>query len=537
MQSATPTTTPRRSTRKEAERALAESFSTFPRFCGLLELTDKTGARVPFRLNRTQRDYVRNRTSRDVVLKGRQVGLTTVILALMLYRFLTVPGARVVIVCQAMVGDSSSRAISDTLEMMIQSLERRGVKFDFETRSTKHWKINGRDATLSIIEAGASKMAAEKKGRSQKITHLHLTECAYYEYAEETLRAILKCVPAEEYGSEIIYECTANGAHGEFYEQCESARRGENGYAFHFFPWYQHDEYQARIAPGEVVEPKSARQRLLVETHGITKEQLKWWQLQVALDKSGGEDHINQEYPSDPDTCFLVSGRGFFDASRIGAMLASARQPTHMNEIREAGIAQMRDGRAEVPAIRVWHVAVPGEDYVVACDTSEGVGGSAAGAVVLERRSGRHMATLWAQIPPWELARFAVALCKKFNNALLVVERNNHGHTVLRAAAAEQKYKRIFCDRDERPGWLNNAVTRAPALDTLEEAIRAVYFATNDVYLLREMRTFVVDDKGKAKGAKGARDDLVMMLAIGYDVLCRALKKKRGGWIDELPPA
>jgi hypothetical protein len=47
----------------------------------------------------------------------------------------------------------------------------------------------------------------------------------------------------------------------------------------------------------------------------------------------------------------------------------------------------------------------------------------------------------------------------------------------------------------------------------------------------------VVDDKGKAKGAKGARDDLVMMLAIGYDVLCRSVKKKRSGWIDELPPA
>src|ERR1700722_8919050 len=91
----------------EIERYIKRAFRTFEGFCGLLEILDKRGRRVPFRLNKTQRRYVANRSPRDVVLKSRQVGLTVVIMALMVYRFLTVPGAAVVIVCQAMKDNTS----------------------------------------------------------------------------------------------------------------------------------------------------------------------------------------------------------------------------------------------------------------------------------------------------------------------------------------------------------------------------------------------------------------------------------------------
>ena len=535
MQSAASTPTAR-PTPAEASSKLARAFRTFETFAGLLDVLDKRGRRVKFRLNQTQRAYVARRTSRDVILKSRQVGITLVVLALMLYRFLTVPGANVVIVCQAMEGDVSSKKQSRTIETMIQSLERLGVAIDFTTRTEKLWELKS-GATLQIIVAGASAAAAEKKGRSQTITHLHLTECAYWEYAESTLRALFPCVPGPETGSEIVMECTANGAVGPFYEHCEMARRGESEYAFHFFPWFTHEEYVVALEPGEVVAPRTERQHQLVEHHGVGQEQLKYWQTKVASER-GDEEYVNQEYPSDPDTCFLVAGRGFFDATKIGEMLAGANPPIRVQSIRGTGVVPMRDGRAEVPVLRVWHLPVEDETYVVSCDTSEGDGGSAGGAAVLERLTGRHMATLWGQFQPWTLARYAVPLARRYGNAELVVERNNHGLTVLRAAATEQGYRRIWIDRDGKPGWLNNGATRSPMLDTFDTAVRDGNFRTDDVYALREMRTFVVDPHGRPVHAKGARDDLVLTLAIGYDAICRPQTRRSGrSWIDDLPSA
>jgi hypothetical protein len=522
----------------DLRRAVLACFSDRAAFCGLLDIITKEGKRQKLVLSKAQKRSLRERALRLIVLKSRQIGQTTLEQALDVHHFITRSGSNTVVVCQSIEGHQPRSTISRRFEIMFEGLERLGVKLDFEQRSESRWVLrHGREpnSVLQIIEAGASKASAQKKGRVDTITRLHLTEMSVWEYADETINALLECVPAPETGSEVVSESTPFGASGKFYEQCQEALSGKSGYEIQFFPWFESAEYAVPLIAGENASPRTEREKALVELKGVTPEQLKWYHRKLA--EKGSQELVDQEYPSDPDTCFLVSGRSFFDAKRVAVMLAAARPPTRNIEVREAGIAQMRDGKAEVPAIRVWHEPVPREEYVVVCDTSEGTGGSASGALVLERRSARHMATLWAQIPPWGLARFAVALAKKFNGALLVVERNNHGHTVLRAAAAEQKYKRIFCDRDERPGWLTNAVTRAPSLDTLEEAVRAQYFTTNDVHLLREMRTFVVDDKGKAKGAKGARDDLVMMLAIGYDVLCRSVKKKRSGWIDELPPA
>lgn len=513
-------------------------FSDRAAFCGLLDIITKDGRREKFVLTLGQKRSLRGRSSRLIVLKPRQIGQTTLEQGLDVHHFITRPGSNTVVVCQSIEGHQPRSTISRRFEIMFAGLARVGLELEFEQRSETRWVLrHGKapNSVLQIVEAGASKASAQKKGRVDTITRLHLTEMSLWEYADETVNALLECVPAHETGSEVVNESTPFGASGKFFEQCQEALSGKSGYEIQFFPWYESAEYSVPLSPGEVVLPANEREKDLVERRGVKPEQLKWYHRKLA--EKGSQELMDQEYASDPDTCFLVSGRGFFDSKRVVAMLVGAKPPKFVNEIREAGITQMRDGKAEVPAIRVWHQAVPGEEYVVACDTSEGVGGSAAGAVVLERRSARHMATLWAQIPPWELARFAVALCRKFNNAVLVVERNNHGHTVLRAASAEQKYTRIFCDRDGRPGWLNTAAARAPALDTLEEAVRHRYFTTNDVHLLREMRTFVVDESGKAKGAKGARDDLVLMLAIGYDAICRSVRKKRSGWVDDLPPA
>ena len=218
---------------------------------------------------------------------------------------------------------------------------------------------------------------------------------------------------------------------------------------------------------------------------------------------------------------FLFSGRNFFDVERAAALTDAAAAPIATQIIREGGAVGQTVNNVEIPAIRVWHYPEPGRQYVIGVDVSEGTGGDAGAGIVLERGTGRHMATIWGQFRPWELGRVAAAVGRKYNGALVTVERNNHGHACLRALQAEHRYERIFADRDEKPGWLNTEVTRSPTLDTFEQAFRLKHFTTNDRFLLSEMRTFTVNDRGRAEAAKGSHDDLVMAAAIAWDVICR----------------
>ena len=56
--------------------------------------------------------------------------------------------------------------------------------------------------------------------------------------------------------------------------------------------------------------------------------------------------------------------------------------------------------------------------------------------MVFERGTGRHMATLWGMFRPGDFAAALATLAGRYNRGQVAVERNNHGHAVLRALAA-----------------------------------------------------------------------------------------------------
>lgn len=475
----------------------------FPGFCSLLEIVPKSGPRVPFVFNAVQRHYLAEKTLRDIILKGRQVGITTLEQARDIWFMLTRQGARVVATCQSITDHGPLQLLSKNYRVFFESLRKNGVDLSFHTEAAGRWAIAESDATLTIIEAGASEAAASKKGRAGTITRLHLTETAFYEYAEETLNALLECVPDEAQGTEIVSESTPNGASGTFFEQCESAKKGASGYAFHFLPWYLHrEEYRAALDPGEVIEPQTDRERYLVR-HGVDQEQIKWYRRKV---EDKGQDRTDQEYPSDPATCFLVAGRLFFDRVKTNAMITNARDPV---EVSMGG------------ALRIWTLPKQDGQYLIAGDTSEGVGGDAGAGIVLDRDTWEHVATLWGQFRPWDLAKALAEVGRLYNEAMIAVERNNHGHAVLRALDVEQHYGNLFHDHDDRPGWISSQQSRTPALEAMFNAHFHGQFVSNDVELGAEMLRFIVLVNGRAEAAKGAHDDLVIATAIVRDVASR----------------
>lgn len=493
--------------RRERAQFLAETLEDFPSFCGLLGIIQKDGQHKKFRLNAIQRLFCIERTGRDVVLKPRQIGFSTLELARDVWFFLTRPGARVLIVCQSITGDGPINMLAATVRLYFDSLRRAGLDLRFSTEKANEWHLAGRNARLKIEVAGASLAAAQKVGRAGTVDRLHCTETSVWEFAEETLNAVLECVPERRTGSEIVIESTPHGAVGLFYRYCRAAAANENGYKLHFYPWFKEPEYALVLDDGEVIEPRNDREEQLVAL-GVKPEQLKWYRRKVA---EKGQDLTDQEYPSDPETCFLVSGRSFFDSAQTTALLNAARDPIEVTD----------RGR-----LRIWKAPERGHAYLIASDTAEGGGGDPSAAIVYDWATAEHVASIHGQYTPWELARALVQLAVRYNNAQIAVERNNHGHAVLLSVQREQKYRYVYLHDDGKPGWLTNAVTRPTMLDELEDAHRQGIWKTNDRELLGQARTFIVTDTGKAEAARGEHDDAVMAAAIGWSVRQKRLHRQ-----------
>ena len=98
----------------------------------------------------------------------------------------------------------------------------------------------------------------------------------------------------------------------------------------------------------------------------------------------------------------------------------------------------------------VWFPAQAGKQYIVGVDPAGGgSGGDYACAQVVERRTAMQCAELHGHFPLRELAMQLIALGRSYNNALLVVERNNHGYGVLAHLRAQGE-----CVSRRRAGWM-----------------------------------------------------------------------------------
>ena len=71
------------------------------------------------------------------------------------------------------------------------------------------------------------------------------------------------------------------------------------------------------------------------------------------------------------------------------------------------------------------------------------------------------------------------------------------------------KYEKSF-------GFRTSAITRPLILGNLQEIVHDDIDVIQDIETLKEMLTFIVNNKGRAEAEEGYHDDLVMALAISY---------------------
>ena len=159
----------------------------------------------------------------------------------------------------------------------------------------------------------------------------------------------------------------------------------------------------------------------------------------------------------------------------------------------------------------------PGKEYMIGVDPAGGGSeGDYACAQVIDRSSGMQCAELRGHLTPPALAGRVAILSRQYNGAVVAVERNNHGHAVLRTLGMLHADAPLF--RPERAGGMADDAATVRGCCELVAVLSAAPCLFVSRRLLEECRTFVRRPDGSTAAASGTHDDTVMAMAIAQVV-------------------
>lgn len=172
-------------------------------------------------------------------------------------------------------------------------------------------------------------------GRGYTIHHLHCSEIPMWPNPEEVITAVHQAVPSAPFTS-IIWESTAKGAYGLFYDKWNAAKDDESGFIPFFAPWqwdpqYAHD-FPSEDAKRSFLRHLSPDDHSYMERHGLTVEQMKWRAWKINEGFSGDARQFKQEFPASAEEAFLTSGSPVFNPERIMQLEANACLPLWRGE-------------------------------------------------------------------------------------------------------------------------------------------------------------------------------------------------------------
>jgi hypothetical protein len=256
-----------------------------------LSIVGKDGKEKPFTLNDAQADFVKSISGRDIILKARQLGFSSLILAIATTKFLLSQNER--IVCISHETDATQRLL-DRVKYYISTFERnltkqlgQVMKIPMKYNSRNEMFYEGKNNSFFIGTSGAKDF-----GRGDTITFLHLSEYAFYDDPQSLMLGALQAVTPK--GLAFI-ETTANGFN-YFKDLWERSERKETGFEGHFYgpEWeYGHEFLEAK------------------------KKEL-------------GEKYL-QEYPSNATEAFITSGNMFFDKMALRWYYEQCKDPVITN--------------------------------------------------------------------------------------------------------------------------------------------------------------------------------------------------------------
>jgi hypothetical protein len=488
-----------------------------------------------------------------VTLKARQIGISTLSLALDMYWLFRFGGTPGMLVTHDEPAREQFRAIFELYYANLPDAWKQPIvqhnrnQLVLENRSMLQYKVAGVRAT-----------STKTLGRSAAISFGHFTECAYWGDPQQI--HALKASMAEMNPQRLFHwESTANGFN-HFNDMWEDALASVTVRAI-FISWWSNEFYRAprdgKIwrtywgAKGRPTQSEaSAIKRLKREYEfDLDDEQLAWYRWMRA-EKVTDEMALAAEYPMFPDEAFVATGSKFFTGQAITENYKRILQQPAPQSFRvmigqEFTDTTLQDVPERLATLRVWEEPEPGAYYVLGGDPAYGSSDTSDRFAVCVLRAYANRLEQVAEfctvdIAPYTFAWVVVYLAGCYQPCVYNLEMNGPGGAVLqeidnlRKLAGRSyiqgqaktmrdvvgKMQQFYFAREDsitrRPTGLHTITTERTKdiyMSGLKDCFERGIFVPHSKYLVDEMKS-VVRDGGSIEAPGDAHDDRVVSAAL-----------------------
>ena len=401
----------------------------------------------------------------NIILKARQLGISTITAGYIVWMMLFHRDKAILVM-------ATKFATAGNLVKKVKGI----------MRNVPDWlKI----ATISVdnrtsfeLSNGSSIKAASTSGdagRSEALSLLVLDEAAHIEGLEELWTGLY---PTLSTGGRCIALSTPNGVGNWFHKTCTDAEGGANNFKLTTLAWDVH--------------PDRDEQWYKKETKNMSKRQ------------------IAQELECN----FNTSGETVIDPDCMMWMLSNVKEPKH-----RTGFDRN---------FWIWEEFDPTCNYLMVVDVSRGDGADYSTFHIVKLETLEVIGEYQGKLTPDLFANMLNQVGREFGNAMMVVDNNNIGYTVL-DKLIEFGYPNIYYSvkstheymeqyqaeyrSNTVAGFSTTQKTRPLIVAKLEEFIRNKLITVYSSRTVNEMKTFIWKN-GKAQAMKSYNDDLIMALAI-----------------------
>lgn len=434
-------------------------------FNNYVKIQHPTRGAIPFATYPFQDDCVTDfRANRfNIVLKSRQLGLSTITAAYAMWMVLFHKDKNVLVIATKL---AVAQNFIRKCKFLLSSCPKWLILPTVVKNNSQALEFNNG----SVIKAIPT---SEDAGRSEALSLLIVDEAAFVRNFDKLWTGLY---PTLSTGGEAIILSTPNGVGGQYYDLYTLADRGENIFNPIKLQWDVHPERDAA-----------------------------WFETET---KNMSQKQIAQELLCD----FAASGETFLRVEDIEYIRDWIKTPI--------------DRWGPDMGVWAWEYPLTEKKYVISADVSRGDAGDYSTFHIIDTESSSIVAEYQGKLPPDRFAQLLAEAGRRYNDALLCPENNSYGYAVI-MKLNELEYRNMYFQNEKdrynylygdkeigKIGFQTNSKTRAQILTKLEEVLRTKQIKIRSSRLYEELKTFVWKN-GKAQAMRGQNDDLIMALAIG----------------------
>jgi hypothetical protein len=482
-----------------------------------------------------------------VILKGRQLGITTISLALDLYWVFTHPGLGATLVTDT---EENREMFRSTLGMYHEHLPKE-FKIPVEGHNRNQMVLRNRSRLFYQV---AGLRAKGSLGRGKAITYLHGTETSSWG-DEEGLASLLASLAETNPDRLYMFESTARGFN-MFHDMYVTAKRARTQRAI-FCGWWRNEFYSAdpesavyktywdgRLTPEEREWTRDIKKLYGVE---INSRQMAWWRWKLA---EGIRDDalMYQEFPPTEDYAFVMTGTSFFSNARCTDAMKEAKKdvPAYYRYVMGATFAdtEVIKSQERLATLKVWEEPIDTAYYVIGADPAYGSSDWADRfclSVFRVYADGMEQVAEFAtsELNTYQFAWVIAHLAGAYRNSTLNLEVNGPGQAVInelrnlkRQAASlggpqgkdlmnvlghMQNYMWRKNDNlggiTNSIGWLTTGPSKERMLNYMKDYFERGMMRVRSVDTIEEMKSIVRDGGSIQAGGRG-KDDRVIATAL-----------------------